>query len=229
MPRQAPLARRCGAGAATGPSSIRGLCFGLGLTLLASLLCRRGSVLDFVGQACQGEARQPSLCARHIRATGKTRLAPDAALELDSVWRIDPKDFKTGWDSEQGKWIDLPKNMIKKWWRQPSYLTPYGYRYPPMWSKKDYALACTEMKLSKIEANMIKDLKDRGMTIEEIRGRASAFEFIEHSKLPKLTPKLTFLMQVKALWEGKDPAESELIDMADVYKADTGKDLDAED
>ena len=23
------------------------------------------------------------------------------------------QDFKTGWDSEQGKWIDLPKNMIK--------------------------------------------------------------------------------------------------------------------
>ncbi|OLQ05000.1 hypothetical protein AK812_SmicGene11854 [Symbiodinium microadriaticum] len=31
--------------------------------------------------------------------------------------------------------------------------------------------------------------------------------------------------QVKALWEGKDPAESELIDLGDVYKADTGKDL----
>eukprot|EP00439_Symbiodinium_sp_Y106_P080815 s24_g19.t1 len=215
MPRRASLLCRCGAG--------------MGLLVLAAFLSRRPWAEDFVGLAQQGQARQPSLSARHIRATGKTRLSPDAALEIDSVWRIDPKDFKTGWDSEQGKWIDLPKNMIKKWWRQPSYLTPFGYRHPPMWSKKDYALACTEMKLSKIEANMIKDLKDRGMTIEEIRGRASAFEFIEHSKLPKLTPKLTFLFQVKALWEGKDPAESELIDLGDVYKADTGKDLDADE
>mmetsp|Transcript_16355 Transcript_16355/g.28258 ORF Transcript_16355/g.28258 Transcript_16355/m.28258 type:complete len:218 (-) Transcript_16355:11-664(-) len=211
--RRLTLACRCVAGLAVA-------------ALVAPLLCLTSG--SFVGGQGQPASREPLLCSRHARATGKTRLAPDAGLEIDSAWRIDPKDFKTGWDSEQGKWIDLPKNMIKKWWRQPSYLTPYGYRHPPMWSKKDYALACTEMRLSCIEAGMIKDLKDQGMTIEEIRGRASAFEFIEHEKLPKLTPKLTFLFQVKALWEGKDPLDSELIDLGDVYKEDTGKDLDKE-
>eukprot|EP00438_Fugacium_kawagutii_P024824 Skav205726 [mRNA] locus=scaffold1496:105975:107961:+ [translate_table: standard] len=85
----------------------------------------------------------------------------------------------------------------------------------------------TEMRMAAIEASMIKELKDKGWTIEQIRGRASAFEFIEHDKLPKLTPKLTFLLQ--ALWEGRDPRNDELLDLAEIYKRDTGKDLDAED
>eukprot|EP00434_Breviolum_minutum_P010221 symbB.v1.2.009019.t1/scaffold564.1/size186654/13 len=183
---------------------------------------------NFVGQPNHRGAKQP-LIARNVRATGKTRPDPTAALEMDSVWRLDPKVFKTGWDSEQGKWVDLPKNMIKKWWRQPGYLTPFGYRNPPMWSRKDYALACTEMRMAAIEASMVQELKDKGWTIEQIRGRASAFEFIEHDKLPKLTPKLTFLLQVKALWEGRDPRNDELLDLGEIYKRDTGKDLDAEE
>jgi len=169
-----------------------------------------------------GERRAGDHLSRRVRATGKIRPSPDEGLDPDSPWRVNPQDFKFGWDSEQGKWIDIPKNSIKLWWQQPSYLTPYGYRQPPHWTRKDYALACTEMRFSMAEAGMIADLKERGMSIEEIRARASSFEFIETDKLPKMTPKLTFLFQVKALWEGK---EDDLIDLDSYYNEQTGRDM----
>merc|ERR1719343_24316 len=100
--------------------------------------------------------------------------------------------------------------MILKWWQQPGYLTPNGYKRPPMWSKKTYALALEEMRLGYIEAMYVADLKRRGLTIEEIRAQASVYEFIENPNKKPMTDKMRFLMQVKMLHAGK---KDELIDV----------------
>lgn len=135
---------------------------------------------------------------------------------MGEIWRRDPKEFEYGWSNEKGRYIDLPANQIKKWWQMPGYLTPNGYRQPPHWSLKDYKLCCQELGFAKWEADMIKDLKEKGMTIEEIRAKASMYEFVEADGVPKLTSKMLFLLQVKALHEGKT---EELIDMRDIYKS----------
>eukprot|EP00933_Yihiella_yeosuensis_P056175 TRINITY_DN55214_c0_g1_i1.p1 TRINITY_DN55214_c0_g1~~TRINITY_DN55214_c0_g1_i1.p1 ORF type:complete len:239 (-),score=36.47 TRINITY_DN55214_c0_g1_i1:371-1087(-) len=189
------------------------LLFSLKFAVLVAFSSWLGSsLLNFVVGWQTGGSRQ-SLVARRVRATGKTRVPPET--DVTSLWRVDPKTFKYGWDSEKGYWVDIPPNMIKKWWQQPSYLTPFGYRQPPHWTKKDYELACFEMKLSGMEADYIADLKLRGMTIEEIRDRARSYEFIDNPEFPKPTPKLMFLMQVKCMHDGRD---EELIDVGEVWK-----------
>jgi len=177
-------------------------------------LMSRHSPHDFVGLGEARLARQPDLCGRCAGATGRTRQSPDVGV--DDLWKVDPQTFKYGWDQEEGRWYDIPKNMIKLWWQRPGYLTPYGYRQPPHWNKKDYELCCTEMRMGKIEADLVKVLKDRGMSIEEIRAKSSVYEFVENTAYPKMTPKFMFLMQVKCLYDGVD---KELLDPDEVFKA----------
>lgn len=166
----------------------------------------------FVGQDLTSHQRECSVCCRVVRATGRTKKGPESTV--GELWRQDPKQFFYGWSNEQGRWIDLPGGLIKKWWQMPSYLTPNGYRQPPHWTLKDYELCCKELRLAMLESDLIEELKDRGMTIEEIRARASNYEFMEPKGTPKLTSRMTFLLQVKCLHDGRD---EELIDMRDLF------------
>jgi hypothetical protein len=121
-----------------------------------------------------------------------------------------------GWSQELGKWVEWPRDDIKRWWQQPGYLTPNGYRQNPVWNINDYQLCVLEQKFAFIEARLTKKLKLSGMTIEEIRARAEVFEFMESSDQPKLTDKMMFLLQVKALHDGRD---DELIDLREGVSA----------
>lgn len=141
---------------------------------------------------------------------------PTTVDSMDAVspalWREAPTNaFKYGWSEEDGKWYDMPRDGILKWWQRPGYLTPNGYPEPPMWSKRNYQLCLEEVKFANMEANFMKDLKARGMTREEIDARAELYEFLEDDDKPKMTKKMTKLMAVSALWRGSDP--DELIDM----------------
>jgi len=175
-----------------------------------------GRVRLFSGGYRDSAESRTSLAAE---ATGRTR-APQKPpgiwfMKPDKVWPPSPDEFKYGWNSELGKWQDLPNDMILKWWQQPGYLTPNGYKRPPMWSKKTYAIACEEMRLGYVEAMYVADLKRRGLSIEEIRAKANIYEFIENPKKKPMTDKMRFLMQVKMLHAGK---EDELIDIEEEEK-----------
>uniref|UniRef100_A0A7S1MS31 Uncharacterized protein n=1 Tax=Alexandrium catenella TaxID=2925 RepID=A0A7S1MS31_ALECA len=152
-------------------------------------------------------------CARLIQLTGKSRPCPPTP---QYVWPKledeDKRDLKWGWDSEKGKWFDLKASGIK-WWQRPGYLTPNGYRQPPHWNVRDYALCVEELKFARWEAHLTGELKKRGMSIEEIRAKASVYEFLENPKLPKMTGKMLFLMQVKCLHSGRG---EELIDLSGI-------------
>lgn len=158
----------------------------------------------------QASAPREPACARSVTLTGKSRPCPPTP---QYVWpdpaEEDKRDLKWGWDSEKGKWFDLKASGIK-WWQRPGYLTPNGYRQPPHWNKRDYALCVEELKFARYEAYLIGELKERGMKIEEIRAKASVYEFLENPSLPKMTNKMMFLMQVKCLHSGKD---EELVDL----------------
>jgi len=101
------------------------------------------------------------------------------------------------------------------WWMKPGYLTPNGYDEPPHWTMEGYEVAIEEMTYGVMEQQLISELKERGMTIEEIRAKASSYEFIEDDELPKMTDKMKFFMQVLNLHQGTD---QELIDMRDFQR-----------
>lgn len=132
--------------------------------------------------------REPTLSARRISVTG----------EHKEIIR----------DSEEWK----ESSMNKWWWQKEGYLTPRGYRANPNWNMEDYKRACNEARYGAIERVLINELKAKGMTIEEIRQKASVYEFVEGVGQPKLTKKMQFLLQVKYLYEGR---EGELIDLND--------------
>eukprot|EP00435_Cladocopium_sp_Y103_P047760 s34_g14.t1 len=154
----------------------------------------------FVGQS--RIFREPSLSARRISVTG----------EHKEIIR----------DSEEWK----ESSMNKWWWQKEGYLTPRGYRANPNWNMEDYKRACNEARYGAIERVLINELKAKGMTIEEIRQKASVYEFVEGVNQPKLTKKMQLFLlqagpvvnggssseQVKYLYEGR---EGELIDLND--------------
>lgn len=184
-------------------------------TVLAGLAGALGGAAPTSGRRprpSRAPAREPS-CGRAVVLTGRSRPCPPTPQKMwPRVEDEDRREIKWGWDSDKGKWIDLQASGIK-WWQRPGYLTPNGYRQPPHWNKRDYALCCEELKFAKIEADLITVLKARGMTIEEIRAKASVYEFLEDPKGPKMTNKMMFLMQVKCLYDGKT---EELVDMRDL-------------
>ncbi|CAJ1416840.1 unnamed protein product [Effrenium voratum] len=102
--------------------------------------------------------------------------------------------------------------MNKWWWQKESFFVEKGYKMNPNSNMKDYRTACNEARLAAVERELINELKGRGMTIEEIRQKASVYEFVEGPNQPKLTKRMQFLLQVKYLFEGR---EGELVDLAD--------------
>lgn len=160
-----------------------------------------------------GRSQRVPRCRLAVETTGRTRAAqppPGIWFEKpEKIWPPTADEFKYGWNSELGKWQDLPNDMILKWWQQPGYLTPNGYRRPPHWSKKTYKIACQEMSYGMMEAAYVKEMKNRGMTMEEIRARAACYEFVENDG-SKMTEKMRFLMQVKCLHDGR---QDDLIDI----------------
>lgn len=169
------------------------------------------------GRAPPRRPRADSAVARPVITTGRTRAGPPAPgiwyekPEPGKEWPPRFEDVQYGWNSETGKWQDLPREGILKWWQRPGYLTPNGYRQPPHWNKRDYVVALQELRFAQVEAALVEELKRRGMTIEEIRARAEMYEFIEDPNKP-MTNKMRFLMQVKCLFDGR---EEDLIDMRD--------------
>lgn len=120
-----------------------------------------------------------------------------------------PRPFY-GWSQELGKWVEWPRDGLKKWWQQPGYLTPNGYRQNPVWNINDYNLCTLELTFAFMEAKLTEKLKASGMTIEQIRAKAQVYEFLESQDRPKVTDKMMFLLQVKALHDGRS---DELIDL----------------
>ncbi|CAK0791625.1 unnamed protein product, partial [Prorocentrum cordatum] len=165
---------------------------------------------------------------RAARATGRpgreghgqvAALPGQPARRLGELWVKDadaePRPFY-GWSSELGRWVEWPRDGLKKWWQQPGYLTPNGYRQNPVWNINDYNLCVLETRFAKLEARLTQKLKASGMTIEEIRARSETFEFLESPDRPKVTDKMMYLLQVKALHDGR---EDELIDLRDGVSA----------
>ncbi|CAJ1361673.1 unnamed protein product [Effrenium voratum] len=101
---------------------------------------------------------------------------------------------------------------LRWWWQKESFFVEKGYKMNPNSNMKDYRTACNEARLAAVERELINELKGRGMTIEEIRQKASVYEFVEGPNQPKLTKRMQFLLQVKYLFEGR---EGELVDLAD--------------
>uniref|UniRef100_A0A7S2VSY3 Uncharacterized protein n=1 Tax=Zooxanthella nutricula TaxID=1333877 RepID=A0A7S2VSY3_9DINO len=178
----------------------------------------------FVGPRPGAAAGRPTRTRRGIELTGRTRKSPKppgrwVPRPPDGAWPPSPDEFAVGWNSDLGRWIDLPSEGIQKWWQRPGYLTPNGYKKPPHWDMKTYALAVQEMNLAFIESAYVHELKTRGMTMEEIRARASTYEFIEPEGR-KMTTKMKFLTQVKYLFDGR---EDDLIDLTDPDEANLFK------
>lgn len=137
--------------------------------------------------------QKPCLTTRNVQLTGSTREVEPGMPEFDDSC------------------------MNQYWWQKSTYLTEHGYRENPVRmagrgkNKKLYMQVCREIDLGMCEANLIEDLKERGMTIEAIRAKASVYEFKVKPGF-KLTEKMTFLLQVKALHSGET---EELIDLQD--------------
>lgn len=74
-----------------------------------------------------------------------------------------------------------------------------------------YKLSCEELKLSKFEAEIWKQLKEKGMSREEIEARAVMYEFMEDEDRPSMTNKMRFLFQLNALNNGWD--HDDLVDL----------------
>ncbi|CAK9032129.1 unnamed protein product [Durusdinium trenchii] len=132
--------------------------------------------------------REPNLSGRRISVTGQSK----EILRDSDEWK----------ESSMNRW----------WWQREGFFTPRGYRGNPNWNIEDYKIACQEGRLNCVEQMLIKELKGRGMTIEEIRQKASVYEFVEGPNQPKLTKRMQFLLQVKYLYEGRD---GELVDLAE--------------
>mmetsp|Transcript_77619 Transcript_77619/g.107881 ORF Transcript_77619/g.107881 Transcript_77619/m.107881 type:complete len:203 (-) Transcript_77619:61-669(-) len=164
-----------------------GKCQGLLAIAVAAWFVTSSSLREtfaFVGQSTH--VREPTLSARRISVTG----------EHKEIIR-DSEEWK---DSSMDKW----------WWQKEGYLTPRGYRHNPNWDLEVYKIACNEARYGAIERVLINELKAKGMTIEEIRQKASVYEFVEGVGQPKITKKMQFLLQVKYLYEGR---EGELVDL----------------
>jgi len=152
--------------------------------------------------------REPCV-SRGVNCTGRTRPTPMLPAAYSPLARPE-FGINYGWNQETGKWMDMEKGFVKKWWQYPGYLTPNGYRENPCWNLKNYRRVLTELKFAKTEANMVQILKTKGWTYKEIKARASTYEFIEDDDTPKMTSKMMGFMQIKALYDGK---EEELIDL----------------
>ncbi|CAE7218636.1 unnamed protein product [Symbiodinium sp. CCMP2456] len=158
----------------------------LALAAAAWLACSVQKTLDFVGVS--PSTREPALSARRISVTGSHK----EVIRGSDEWK----------DSMMNKW----------WWQKEGYMTEFGYKENPNWNPYDYKLAEREMRFAYAEKILMNELRERGMTDEEIRQKASVFEFVEGEKQPKLTKKMQFLLQIKYLHEGR---EGELIDLAE--------------
>eukprot|EP00434_Breviolum_minutum_P007871 symbB.v1.2.006945.t1/scaffold416.1/size293898/4 len=138
------------------PESNLGKCQGLLAIAVAAWFVTSSSLREtfaFVGQSTH--VREPTLSARRISVTG----------EHKEIIR-DSEEWK---DSSMDKW----------WWQKEGYLTPRGYRHNPNWDLEVYKIACNEARYGAIERVLINELKAKGMTIEEIRQKASVYEFVE--------------------------------------------------
>ncbi|CAE7445639.1 unnamed protein product [Symbiodinium natans] len=156
------------------------------LAAAAWLACSLQKTLDFVGVS--PTQREPALSARRISVTGSHK----EVIRGSDEWK----------DSMMNKW----------WWQKEGYFTEFGYKENPNWNPNDYKMAEQEMRFARAEHLLMNELRERGMTDEEIYQKASVYEFVEGEKQPKLTKKMTFLLQLRYLSEGK---EGELIDLAE--------------
>eukprot|EP00931_Biecheleriopsis_adriatica_P076503 TRINITY_DN501_c0_g1_i1.p2 TRINITY_DN501_c0_g1~~TRINITY_DN501_c0_g1_i1.p2 ORF type:complete len:208 (+),score=47.83 TRINITY_DN501_c0_g1_i1:66-689(+) len=135
-------------------------------------------------------ARRPSQTSRNIDVTGSTRV-----VERNQ----EDREYEESY-------------VAKYWWQQPSYLSDTGYRGNLNWSKKAYQeRGMVEVKFGMLERVLIDKLKaEKGMTIDEIRQKASVYEFVQGERQPKLAKKMQFLLQLRFLYQGR---ETELIDV----------------